>query len=457
MTDQETINQRSEQAMKSLAVIQQLTFEAGLSESKQQLIFRILNRSILLCRYDRAVLWSINAGRFKLLGVSGSGTINRQSPLAQQWHELITQIGGPDKPTIISDANFSDKQEQWQALADQTGGLSVLWMPIKIAEKTVACLWLERWGSTQTWSDSELKQMDTLALAYGIAWRGCCGGESLRTRLTGSRGRRLMLVASVIVLLILLLVKIPLRIVAPCEVVADNPVVVTAPLEGVIDQVVVDPGRQVNAGELLASYDKQVAKEQLQVAQQQVRIIEAQLQRSRVHAFDDEQVRAQVSALENRLKQEQVRLNLAQYRVSQLDITSPVDGTVMLDDPDQWRGRPVVIGQRILQIVDPTNTKVNIWLPLDDNIQFDRDRSVRVVLNSDPGMSRRGELVYVAMQSRINPHGVPSFLAEVRWDQPPHDLKIGLQGSAVLYGKPVRLAFWLIRRPWAFVRRITGF
>ncbi len=45
--------------------------------------------------------------------------------------------------------------------------------------------------------------------------------------------------------------RVPLRVVAPCEIVPEDPYLVTAPLNGVISEVVVDSGADVAKGDLL--------------------------------------------------------------------------------------------------------------------------------------------------------------------------------------------------------------
>jgi multidrug resistance efflux pump len=255
---------------------------------------------------------------------------------------------------------------------------------------------------------------------------------------------------------VLCLVRLPLRIVAPCEVVPKEPVAITAPLHGVIDEIPVFPGRAVEAGELLAVYDQRVALEELKVAEQQVQIIESDLQRVRVQAFDDPSARAQIALLENRLEQERTRLRVAQYRGSQLEIRAPVSGTLMFGDPHEWRGRPVQVGERLMLIVDPRKTKLRIWLPESDNIEFDRERLLTVVLDADPSVSHSATLRFLANHSQVNSDGMACFRAEADWIEPEPGLRMGLQGTAVLYGNDVPLGYWLLRRPLAAVRRFIG-
>jgi biotin carboxyl carrier protein len=343
----------------------------------------------------------------------------------------------------------------WRRLVQRTTGLSVVWLPILVEGRVVAGLWLERWARRRFTADT-VARLEPLGLAYGVAWRGVDGQRGALKRWLSARKWIVAAVTMPLVSIALAFVPVPLRIVAPCEIVPKEPAAITAPLSGVIDEVLVLPGRSVEAGDLLAFYDKRVALEELKVAEEQVQIIASDLQRARVQGFDEPAARAEVALLENRLEQEQTRLRIARHRADQLEIRAPVAGTLMLDDPHQWRGRPVQVGERIMLIVDTQRTRVRIRLPQTDNIDFDQDRPLKVILDSDPRGRRNATLRFVASHSQHGPDGAPYFRAEADWIEPQADLRIGLQGTAVLYGDDVSLGYWLLRRPLAAVRKLCG-
>ncbi len=442
-------------AFHSLARLQQLTLEAVLSDDPKQLVFRILNRSVIYCRYDRAVLWDLASRHVRLLGVSGSTEVNHRSPLASEWRSLIGSIPEKNRPAMIEPDALDGQKEAWDALAKRTHGLSIVWLPIKIDDRIVAGLWLERWGGKQ-FTNEDLAQLEALALAYGVAWRSVVRRPSRLMSRFASRKRMAAIIGAGLLIAALCLVKVPLRIVTHCEVVPLDPLVVTAPLNGVIDEIPVLPGRSVECGELLAIYDKRVATEEMKVAQEQVQIVESDLQRSRVQAFDDPSARSAIALLENRLEQERIRLQIAQHRVNQLEVRAPVSGTLMFNDPHEWRGRPVQIGQRLMMIVDPAATKLRIWLPDTDNIDFDQDRPLAVILDSDPRSSRSARLRFLANHSQVGKDGVTYFRAEADWVNAGPNMKTGLQGTAILYGGKVPLGYWLLRRPFGAVRKYFG-
>ncbi|MCH7527305.1 MAG: GAF domain-containing protein, partial [Planctomycetes bacterium] len=157
--------------VESLATLQQLTLEAGLSANPRQLVFRIVNHTARYCHYDRAVLWRLSGKTPKLLGVSGNTEANPQSPLAVEWRNLVEAISPRDRAMILRPERLNGKESAWNQLTRRTNGLSVIWLPISVRQRVVAGLWLERWGNRQ-FSERDVTLLEALGVAYGVAWRG---------------------------------------------------------------------------------------------------------------------------------------------------------------------------------------------------------------------------------------------------------------------------------------------
>lgn len=439
-----------------LGLMHQLTLECFLSHTRQELAFRLLNRTIRLVHYDRAVLWDFGGRKPRCLGVSGHSQVEKNSEQVHVWSQLIQAMLGRGEHQVLAEAGFTpETAEKWRELAAQNGGTAVMWLPILEDGRLLAGLWLERW-SGRSWALGELKLTASLAVSYAAAWRalhrppkwGLLWRRLLKPNKTG--------LVAVGLLLFSLLWHLPLRVVAPCEVVPKDPWVVTAPLNGVVSEVLVQPGQEVNPGDVLFTYDKRTAQEELKVARQQVEIIRSGLNRAKLQAFVDPKSRAEVGMLEHRMEQEEARLQMAEYTAGKLEVSAETKGRVVLDDPHRWRGRPVALGEMVLMIVNPQSNKVRIWLPETDNVDFDRNHLLKVVLNAFPEKEQKARLTYVAQNVVTNPEGVASVLAEAQWEKEQPEMRIGLKGMAVLYGRQVPLAYWLLRKPLANTRNFLG-
>ena len=131
-------------------------------------------------------------------------------------------------------------------------------------------------------------------------------------------------------------------------------------------------------------------------------------------------------------------------------------GVVSLDNPDDWSGKPVQVGEKIMIISDPANTKVRIWIPEKDNLVFNKEIPVKVFLNPTPEESFDASLLFISQEIKISTNQIPSFVAEAEWVDESHDIKLGLKGSAILYGERVSLFYYFIRKPIITFRAFVG-
>lgn len=452
-TEQESVNP---QMLQHMAAINRLNLKAYDADTMQALIFTILNDTIHAIRYDRAVLVDPTTKTPRVLGVSGQSEANKDAHLTKQWQSIVKGLKDSKSPQLINEESFDGDTTVWNEYKEKTKA-SMIWLPILHDDKLVLGLILEVFGNIR--DEQKIKETLTflssyLTPAYGSAWSRHAPKYKLKHK---GLGKKQIFVAAAALFLFLLIVRVPLRIVAPCEIVADNPVMITAPLEGIIAEVTVDPGQEVKQAETLVEYDKRVPMRNLNVAQKEVEILEAEIKRARTLGLTDAKSRTELGLLELKLKKEQINLELAKWQSSQLTIKAPESGVVMLDDPDAWRGKPVRVGERIMTINNPKDTKIRIWIPESDNVVLNQNEPIKIFLNIDPQVSHRATLIYVANESIINEAQLPSFLAEAQWVNQPEDIKLGLKGSAILYGEKVTLLYYVGRKPWATFRSFVGF
>lgn len=438
-------------ALNLLSQINKLNLKAFSAKSKKALIFTILNDTVQAVRYDRAVLLSFEGNSPTILGVSGQSSFESRADLARRWTALVKDLQDIGKPQILTQDSFSKEKRLWLETAEASPKPNVLWMPIVAEGKQHLGLWLERWNNG-AWANQEGEILGFLMQAYGLAWDKFIPKFNFKFL----KNPRLWIVASIITLA-LLSIRIPLRVVAPCEVVPKDPILITAPLEDIVAKIEVKPGEKVKKDDILFEYDKRVATESLRAAIQQTEVAQRDLNRAKTLGLSDDKALTEISVLAAKLKKEQVNLSLAKYRFSQLTVKAPNDGTVMIEDPDTWRGKPVQVGEKIMMLINPNKTKIRIWIPESDNVALDPKRNIRVILNIDPEKTREAKLLYISNAGTISDKHLPSFIAEADWIEQPTDVKPGLKGTAVLYGENISLFYWIIRKPWSYFRNFTGF
>ena len=422
----------------------ELVVEAGVAKSREEWLFLLVNRSVGVAGYDRASAWS-TAGTPELIVASGMAPSDSDGAFASAWKNALKRLRRPDSSAALGPDSFTDANA-WAEVSAAVPGTSALWIPV--AGRGVGFVF-ERWDSG--FSSAETETLERLVAACSLAWGG--GG-----RKTFSRTRKYLTRLAVLcaVTAVLTLVRIPLRIAAECEVAAKNPRLVAAPMDGVVESVTVAPGQRVAAGDALAVYDSRMMEEELNILRRQVEVAEAELATARARGFAEQRYRAETSRLEARLAQERARLRALEARYSLRVVAAPVAGMVQQDDPRAWRGRPVATGQAILWLVEPSDTRLKIWLPQDDRIDFDPERLAGVHLYALGGEARQARLTYVSTYAQPTGDGRYAFPAEAEWADGGLPPPLGLRGTAFLYGRDVSLGYWLARRPIGWLRRRLG-
>lgn len=436
-------SQNNSALLQHMATINRLNNKIYNSDSKQIFIFTILNETIHAIRYDRASLWDMEGKKPKILGVSGQADPNKDARLTKQWLAIVSHIKEPKKAQVITEDSLEGAGKILQEYTN-TVKATFIWLPIIHEEKLLLGMGLEVFGVIQnpTAVADTLQFLTTyLTPAYGSTWRRLKPKFSLKSK---GIGKKQISFAILGLLLLSLLIRVPLRVIAPCEVVAKNPFLITAPLEGIIEKVTVDPGDAVLKDDILVEYDKRVPLRNLRVAHKEVEILQAEANRARTLGLDDKRSRTELGILALKLEKEKVNLNLAKWQASRLTIRSPENGIAMLDNPDNWRGKPVQAGEKILSISDPNHTKIRIWIPEDDNVILDPNTPIKIYLNISPEVSYEANIIYIANESTVSDQNLPSFVAEANWVEQPKNIKLGLKGTSVLYGERVTLLHYFV-------------
>ncbi len=422
-----------------------LVLEAGAARTEAEYYFHLVNRSVAVVHYDRASVWAVGKPP-RLLALSGNVRPDPKGQFVANWTTALRGLKDPGTAGPLLPERFTTP-DAISTIAGQTDGLSAWWAPLP--GRDVALLF-ERWGDG-TFSPEEGGALERLAAGYAVVRPG--GGSVRRGRVRPWLWRIAALAA---VVAVLVLVRLPLRVVAECEVAPREPRIVTAPMDGVVEDVLATPGAWVEAGTVLAEYDTRLMEEELNISRRQVEVVEAQLASAMARGFTDARSRGDIALLEARLATEQARLQAMEIRYSRRRIVAPVSGLVQLDDARAWRGRPVATGQAILWLVQPDDTRIDLWLPQDDRIDIATDKPVAVHLYALGGEPNLARLRYVSPFAGPGPDGIHAFPAEAEWLDESFSPPLGLRGTAFLYGDEVSLGYWLLRRPLAWTRRWLG-
>ncbi|MCX7934726.1 MAG: biotin/lipoyl-binding protein, partial [Planctomycetota bacterium] len=233
----------SPSAAQITAAIYRLALRAWQAPTRRAAIFRMVNETHEAFPYARALFFDLETGAPDLAAISGQEDVPADIPYAAAACKIAAraQTGGL---RLLRAEDFPDLSREWETVSPSG---PTLWLPLRANDNTIAALWLER-ASDSAWAEEEIALLGVLAEGYATA----LARYQSRWRLVRkSLAQRKALAIMAALALVLLFWPTPVRVMAPCEVVAENPVVVTAPLNGVIAEVLVQPGQRVATGDLL--------------------------------------------------------------------------------------------------------------------------------------------------------------------------------------------------------------
>jgi multidrug resistance efflux pump len=452
------------------ALLLRLQAEARRATSRDALAFLIVDDTRSLITYRRLTLLPPAAGggpgaRPRVQAVSGVTALDRGAPFVAWVEAAAEAVRGrnPAKdgaPHLVSvDALPEALRPDWRDM----GAPVVWWVPFPDLgggrnALVGGGLWIDR-DTPPTAAETVL--MATLAETYAHAWlalgrapRALSGGPRVLVR-----HRRLLALAAGGLALGALALPVPQSALVPARVAPRDPLVVTAPLDGVVAEVSVAPNQRVAAGDPLVRYDDVTLKGRQAVAARAVDVAQAELRRAEQRAFGDPEGAGEVALLRARLAKSQAELDLVAGQLARVDVRAERAGVVILDDPDQWVGRPVGTGERILDVADPGRVRMEADLPVGSALVTQPGVPVRLFLDDDPLAPLSGVLESVGYRPRVTDQGVAAYrvLASLEWPEGAPPPRIGLTGTARIQGERVPLALYLFRRPLAVLRQRLGF
>jgi hypothetical protein len=142
--------------------------------------------------------------------------------------------------------------------------------------------------------------------------------------------------------------------------------------------------------------------------------------------------------------------------LDRIHVAASRGGLAIYDDPNDWIGRPVTVGERLLEIADPNQAELEIWLPVADAITLKPGAEVEFFLNVSPGAPLQAKLRQASYEAAQSPSNLLGYRLKATLDDPAQMPRIGLRGTAKIYGDRVTLLYYLARRPLAAARQFLG-
>ncbi|UYA59048.1 membrane-fusion-like protein [Pectobacterium sp. F1-1] len=450
MTDRNTTAAQTEQdtRLALLAELLQLQSRARARETLDELAFFIVNETHSVVKYRQALLWDCDKQR--LQAASGLASLDHNAPFCTEFSRLCRQWQeeGRQAQALQCRELPIDDQVLWQEHLPEF----LLWLPLRLAQGDMPLVLVLARDSA--WLPAEIVLLEKLAEAYAHAWASLQKQRRRQTN-TSPKKRRLILVG-IVALVLILLFPVRQSVLAPAEIVAHRPVMVRAPVAGVVDDILVRPNQAVSANQPLVRLDVRELENRLESARQAFATADAQYRQAQQQALFDANSKASLAVLQSRREQAQSDMDFLQRQQERMQLVSPRDGVAIFDDSSDWIGRSVAVGERIMMIADPHDVELEIQLPAADAIALENGADVRLFLNVAPNSAQDARLEQIGYRAAATPDNVMAYRLRARFTQDDPQLRVGLKGTAKLYGKRTVLFVYLLRKPLASLRVWLG-
>jgi len=193
---------------------------------------------------------------------------------------------------------------------------------------------------------------------------------------------RWLLLPCLALLALVLLIPVDRNLHAAAELVPHERRLVTSPVAGFVDEVLVGAGEHVEPGQLLARLDRRELE--LEAAREDSEVAAAEAELRAAMASHDRQASAVARA---RVEQERAQRALVDHRLARSELRAPVGGLIASGDPLEIVGAPITRGERLFEIVPDDGYEVHLLVDAADIRDVREGQGGELALQSRPGES----------------------------------------------------------------------
>lgn len=393
------------------------------------------------------------ARRLEVQGVSSLPAVDRNAPLIIFIEHVVRAAEKGGKLSAVH--ALALPADGADITGDSYPFRQMVWLPLKHGSGPLrGGLVLAR---EEAWVDQDVVIASRLAAAYAHALQALKGPERSVTRHL-LRLSWWHAAAAAVAFAGLALIRVPLSALAPAEIIARDPFVVAAPIDGVVETVNVEPNQAVKQGDVLVKLADTTLKNRFEVAAREVQVAEARLKQSNQVAFSDPRGMHEIGIARAELSLKMAERDFARDLLSKTEIKSQRDGIAVYSDKRDLVGRPVAVGERLLEVADAALIEARIDLPVADALALSPGARVKLFLDSDPLRPWSASVRRADYKAKVGENDVVSFrvVADLSTDDARPLPRLGVRGTAQVSGDDVSLGFYLFRRPITALRQWLG-
>ena len=151
-----------------------------------------------------------------------------------------------------------------------------------------------------------------------------------------------------------------------------------------------------------------------------------------------------------------MELDYTARELARVRVTADRAGVAVFADPNDWTGKAVSVGEKVMLLADPANVELTAYLPVADNIDVKPGATLTLYPKSSPLSAYDARIETVAYRAEPTPDGVLAYRVKATFTDGGARPVLGVMGTARIHGRWVPLAYYVLRRPLTTARQWLG-
>jgi RND family efflux transporter MFP subunit len=454
----------AERKVEILETLNTVSHEITSTLNLERMLQTIVNAPQAVIPYERAAIVLEQRGRFKLSAVTGLTQVNADAPdIAPldeilQWAALSEEVIHVRQHGEDIDSDREETRAKFKRYFADSGMRGLYARPLNDDTGRVGMLAMES-SDPDFLGPAHIEILEVLAGQATVALRNAQMYKEVpfisvlepllerkrRFLAMEKRRRTLFLALGAAALFFLVACPLPLRVDGVAVVAPGRRALVQPEVEGVIAEVFVHEGQNVQRGEVLAEMEAWNLRSAL--AEAQSKYESAMLQMSRALAANDG-----TEAGVHRIQADfwKAEVDRAGQLLGKAQLRSPIDGVVATPHVENFAGRKLQQGDSFAEVVDTSQATVDVAIEdADAGLLKDAQKAV-VKLNSYPTRTFHGDVVIVSPKAEILQE-TPVFYARVGVSNADGAIRAGMEGRGKVRIGWYPAAYVFFRRPFLWL------
>lgn len=452
------LNGKTQSQIEGLATLLVLDEEIRKLKNLRELGFFTTNETHRLVPYHTAYLWQLKEYiGVHLVAQSGTPEIDIHAP-TNQW--LLTTIKKIRDTSLVKEIHQLD-YEKLTAEAADSATLEIEW-PDSLPHFLLWCPFLDKSNQLigglilfreTAFTEAEVKMLRWLIESYQYAWLFLLRSQKLPS--WQKLKEKPYFIALTLTILGILLFPTRISVFGDGTVVPKSPVLINAPMQGVIRNFAVNPGENVKAGQALLTLDKTDLLAAAEVSKKDYALTLAKLRTAINQGFDNKDSRAEVPIIQAQLEIDKANLEYANEMLAKADVKSPSAGIVIFESKEDWVGQPVRTGERILVVANPHQVELKIILPVANAVALSMGNKGEFFLYGQLS-ALPFHITRLGYNAKLMPNKILAYQLGADFDDSSDLPQLGAQGTVKIYSHYVPFIYYVLRKPLQAMRQTLG-